>query len=518
MFKILLSIVLLGIATVLNAQNATTLLQFNSTNHNRIIQNSIDGGAILMEELNPISNIYSLKKYDVLANSFSNLITGISSTDFNLNKSHNFFNNTLNKGLLTFSKTLGNLQWAQLNYFYNNGTIDTITSGILTNYVISEPTKVIGDTLFFSSHGKSILRSNYTNSSSNSIYSTLLQNINIYEIAKHNDDIYFEEKNGLYSTIKKLTGTVVTLFDSATTTSTRFDFFKNPSNNSLLIIKSFKDTSVIHEIYSNNAVQTTTSKFLYNDFLITPAPKGIINNKLIYSTPSIETVDLTTHALSKLVGLDTLVQSHEVICDPNGSIAYLLSFNSTEKFCYTIDGINYIKIPVQNISNWIFNDSRGRFCSGNYWWNDFSDDNFQIRLGKIFVLTKDSAFQFKSPFGVKFNGPPAVLNNEVYLMTDSAGVTEKLIKTSCEGIVTSTNDFNLNYSIMLYPNPTTQTLTIQSSQNTTPENIIITDILGKEVLHLKDTKIINVQTLSNGIYFLNIRLEHKIYQGKFIKQ
>jgi hypothetical protein len=54
----------------------------------------------------------------------------------------------------------------------------------------------------------------------------------------------------------------------------------------------------------------------------------------------------------------------------------------------------------------------------------------------------------------------------------------------------------------MYPNPTDNTLFI--SGNTTPIAITIYNVLGKEVLSVKNTNNINVQALSSGVYTIRI--------------
>ena len=76
------------------------------------------------------------------------------------------------------------------------------------------------------------------------------------------------------------------------------------------------------------------------------------------------------------------------------------------------------------------------------------------------------------------------------------------------------NDQNL-MNVSLYPNPTENTLFI--SGNDTPISVSIYNVLGKEVLSIKNTNTINVQALPSGVY--TIRISDGVAQTnrKFIK-
>ena len=72
--------------------------------------------------------------------------------------------------------------------------------------------------------------------------------------------------------------------------------------------------------------------------------------------------------------------------------------------------------------------------------------------------------------------------------------------------------------LSIYPNPTSDFLNIQTLMNAQVSNIKIIDIMGKVVLESKEiSNNINVQKLSKGIFVIQIDIENKNYQQKFIK-
>jgi hypothetical protein len=70
-------------------------------------------------------------------------------------------------------------------------------------------------------------------------------------------------------------------------------------------------------------------------------------------------------------------------------------------------------------------------------------------------------------------------------------------------------------NISIYPNPTSNTLFI--SGNETPIAVAIYNVLGKEVLSVKNTNNINVQALPRGVYVIRISDGVGQTNRKFIK-
>jgi len=93
-------------------------------------------------------------------------------------------------------------------------------------------------------------------------------------------------------------------------------------------------------------------------------------------------------------------------------------------------------------------------------------------------------------------------------------ITNTPVWGTCPGSTLGVNDQNLK-SISMYPNPTDNTLFI--SGNETPIVITIYNVLGKEVLSVKNTNTINVQALPNGVYTIRISDGVRQTNRKFIK-
>ena len=80
------------------------------------------------------------------------------------------------------------------------------------------------------------------------------------------------------------------------------------------------------------------------------------------------------------------------------------------------------------------------------------------------------------------------------------------------------DDFSLNSSFSIYPNPVNTFLNINLTDNDILTKVIIIDITGKIVLEQTDNlATVNVENLANGLYIIELLSAEKSYQGKFIK-
>lgn len=85
------------------------------------------------------------------------------------------------------------------------------------------------------------------------------------------------------------------------------------------------------------------------------------------------------------------------------------------------------------------------------------------------------------------------------------------------GNFTAINELALA-ALTVYPNPTTDWLTITSPQDFSPQKIEITDILGKKVYTNNFSPQIHVQHLPNGFYNLHVFNSKTLLIAHFIKQ
>ncbi|MFK8060886.1 MAG: endonuclease [Polaribacter sp.] len=73
--------------------------------------------------------------------------------------------------------------------------------------------------------------------------------------------------------------------------------------------------------------------------------------------------------------------------------------------------------------------------------------------------------------------------------------------------------------IQFYPNPVNNFLNIRNTKNISIEKISIYNVLGKKITSIHNkSKQINVSFLSKGIYFLQFKVDNKLFNTKFIKK
>jgi surface protein len=89
------------------------------------------------------------------------------------------------------------------------------------------------------------------------------------------------------------------------------------------------------------------------------------------------------------------------------------------------------------------------------------------------------------------------------------------IINASEDCVTASLEALENTLVTIYPNPTTDFLSINGNQN--PVNINIYNVLGKEVLSAIASNKVNVKSLPNGVYVIRIKDGLKEVIKKFIK-
>lgn len=76
-----------------------------------------------------------------------------------------------------------------------------------------------------------------------------------------------------------------------------------------------------------------------------------------------------------------------------------------------------------------------------------------------------------------------------------------------------------NQSLTVFPNPASNKIYLQISDDASIKQVTVTDLMGKVILEqFENTNQLNTENLSNGIYFIQAFSEDKKYQSKFIKQ
>ena len=89
----------------------------------------------------------------------------------------------------------------------------------------------------------------------------------------------------------------------------------------------------------------------------------------------------------------------------------------------------------------------------------------------------------------------------------------------CDYYYTGISEISNPTTITLSPNPATTTVTISISSFTANQQLIITDLLGREIERTTITNnqsIINVAQWNNGVYFYQLIDDKETKAGKFV--
>jgi len=98
--------------------------------------------------------------------------------------------------------------------------------------------------------------------------------------------------------------------------------------------------------------------------------------------------------------------------------------------------------------------------------------------------------------------------------------------TLCYSVVGVEENENNKRNLKIYPNPSTNEVTLEFEQsNSENTQVEIQNVLGQTIYSEtlktnigKQTKTLDISSLNNGVYFIQLKNQNKIYSAKFIKQ
>jgi hypothetical protein len=123
---------------------------------------------------------------------------------------------------------------------------------------------------------------------------------------------------------------------------------------------------------------------------------------------------------------------------------------------------------------------------------------FKIRTLPTLVLGDT----FSNIAGIYFDfNYPIITNNETTTVADNLSI----------------NEFEGLQGLTLYPNPVTDSFTINSTNNTEIESVTLIDISGKTLKQFTISESYNISDLAAGIYFVQIKSKNATSTKKIIK-
>lgn len=132
--------------------------------------------------------------------------------------------------------------------------------------------------------------------------------------------------------------------------------------------------------------------------------------------------------------------------------------------------------------------------------------------GSTFIEhTSDNGYIFGG-----YTSSSGIANGDVSGYHGTSGADYWVVKLAPENLSTEAFD---NTKITFYPNPTSNLLNVQFSNENPLDKIIIKDITGKTILEeSKNTTQVNTESLTPGIYLIEVFSGENKYQTKFIKE
>lgn len=118
------------------------------------------------------------------------------------------------------------------------------------------------------------------------------------------------------------------------------------------------------------------------------------------------------------------------------------------------------------------------------------------------------------------NADIAMSNGKLYVVwQDDGSGTVKYRSGTYTQSTTGINETNA-IRISLYPNPVSSTLTLQSNVDLQKAEINIFNLMGKSVVtqYKISNSTLNIAELNNGIYFLQVSVNNRLFTQKFIKK
>ena len=132
----------------------------------------------------------------------------------------------------------------------------------------------------------------------------------------------------------------------------------------------------------------------------------------------------------------------------------------------------------------------------------------------IIVYNSSEYFSLGRAVGLKFDGSSSYIIDNFDNRSDCTNYHSSYFKFNNYATL-GIDNFTLDNELAIYPNPTDNTLFITG--NETPIAVAIYNVLGKEVLSVKNTNNINVQALPSGVYIIRISDGMHQTNRKFIK-
>lgn len=212
---------------------------------------------------------------------------------------------------------------------------------------------------------------------------------------------------------------------------------------------------------------------------------------------------------------------------------YLADVNLAYKYAITPNLQTHLEIVygsslTEFFNDWVYNQGYPKYT--------ITVQNLTAGQAKITVnqtTTDTSVPFFEMPVPVRLTGTgglsqDVVVNNTVngqqftvsvpFLVTGVQFDPKKDIISKSSTATLAIADFHFDQSVQIYPNPTSNILSIDLPEGIEMESAIFYTVLGQKIMETKSEKTWNISSFASGIHFLSIQTNKGTKQFKFIKE
>ena len=179
-------------------------------------------------------------------------------------------------------------------------------------------------------------------------------------------------------------------------------------------------------------------------------------------------------------------------------------------------------------NDWVYNQGYPKYT--------ITAQNIATGQAKITVnqTTSDTSVPFfEMPVPIRLTGANGVsqdvvvnntINGQQFTVAVPFSVTgvlfdpKKDIISKSSTATLATADFNFDQSIQIYPNPSTNALSVDLPDGMEIEGAIFYTVLGQKIMETKSDKNWDISSFASGIHFLSLKTNKGTKQFKFIKQ
>lgn len=281
------------------------------------------------------------------------------------------------------------------------------------------------------------------------------------------------------------------------------------------------DVKIGFQYTSNGTTKNYNGVYLMNAKLSTDCPVTTISN---YSTTTVSwfpinnftgTFDIEYGAVGFVQGSGTLVSglTGNTYTFPSSMCKYDIYIRSN---CGGTTSA-WSKITFNNNIQDLGNNTGS--TTNEILWTGYST-NYDIEYG-INNFTVGNGTRFNNVPGFSYTLENLIPNTtyKYYIRSNCGGVFGSWkAMTFTTKTPLSVEDTIFKNNIKIFPNPTTEFLSIQNLSNNKIDKVIIVDITGKKIMEQTgDVNKLNVGNLTNGVYVIQVFSENLKYQDKFIK-